>query len=290
MQQASENGILFELNKEISNKLSALGLLFRIFSRCKSSYSIEDKIKRVPNKYSENGKKIQDLFGIRVVLYFQDDLDVAIEALESIFETIDISKSEVDTEKFSPTVCNYVFRLREEHSIRSKILQENKLVDTTFEVQFRTILSEGWHEVEHDLRFKCKDDWVDHDDLNRSLNGIYAALSISDWGMLQLFESLAYKHYKSGNLEALLRIKFRLRLQDKLCKDLKGMISKDIAKKIYRIERAEFLSKLNSLNITLPMSFNNLVYLLNFLYLKEEIISDSVPAVIAKKYLSENKN
>ncbi|MBK7959276.1 MAG: hypothetical protein IPK03_14995 [Bacteroidetes bacterium] len=30
----------------------------------------------------------------------------------------------------------------------------NSLVDSTFEVQLRTILSEGWHEIDHDLRYK----------------------------------------------------------------------------------------------------------------------------------------
>ena len=26
------------------------------------------------------------------------------------------------------------------------------LIDNTYEIQLRTVLSEGWHEVEHDLR------------------------------------------------------------------------------------------------------------------------------------------
>jgi ppGpp synthetase/RelA/SpoT-type nucleotidyltranferase len=33
------------------------------------------------------------------------------------------------------------------------------LVDNTFEIQFRTTLSEGWHEVDHLMRYKCKPDW-----------------------------------------------------------------------------------------------------------------------------------
>nr|WP_306309037.1 hypothetical protein [Escherichia coli] len=35
------------------------------------------KYEKEPNKYSEDGKKIQDLFGVRIILYFPDDLFIA---------------------------------------------------------------------------------------------------------------------------------------------------------------------------------------------------------------------
>lgn len=46
------------------------------------------------------------------------------------------------------------------------------LTDATYEIQFRTTLSEGWHEIDHALRYKCKTDWDKHEDEERAFNGI----------------------------------------------------------------------------------------------------------------------
>lgn len=70
------------------------------------------------------------------------------------------------------------------------------LIDETYEIQIRTILSEGWHEVEHDLRYKCKEEWNNFQEESRLLNGIYATLESSEWAMLTLFEKLSYSQYK----------------------------------------------------------------------------------------------
>lgn len=70
------------------------------------------------------------------------------------------------------------------------------LIDNTYEVQIRTILSEGWHEVEHDLRYKCKEEWNEFKEESRLLNGIYATLESSEWSMLTLFDRLSYSQYK----------------------------------------------------------------------------------------------
>ncbi|WP_202796549.1 hypothetical protein, partial [Thermophagus xiamenensis] len=64
------------------------------------------------------------------------------------------------------------------------------MIDNTFEVQLRTILSEGWHEVDHSLRYKCKDDWKDYPDQERLLNGIYAALETNDSTLKSLFREI----------------------------------------------------------------------------------------------------
>ncbi len=61
------------------------------------------------------------------------------------------------------------------------------LIDSTFELQIRSILSEGWHEVEHDLRYKAKQDWIGNDVESRKLNGIYATLETSEWTMIKNF-------------------------------------------------------------------------------------------------------
>lgn len=76
-------------------------------------------------------------------------------------ESIDVR----DVDTFKPTRLNLVMRVPEifkEH-ISAAINDTNypDLIDDTYEIQIRTIMSEGWHEVEHDLRYKYKDDWND---------------------------------------------------------------------------------------------------------------------------------
>jgi putative GTP pyrophosphokinase len=58
-----------KLSEQLNNQLSKSGILFRIFHRVKSNDSIDSKIKS--KNYTESGKKITDLIGIRVTLYFQ---------------------------------------------------------------------------------------------------------------------------------------------------------------------------------------------------------------------------
>ena len=154
MYNANELRIVQNLQNNIECELNRIGLLYRFFSRTKSESSITKKFLKEPDKYSEYGKKIQDLFGVRIILYFPDDLLIAQEALSKLFQVDSKTVDEAATDNFSATRCNYVFRLPVDLSSDSVLIKKYSYIDKTFEVQFRTILSEGWHEVEHDLRYK----------------------------------------------------------------------------------------------------------------------------------------
>lgn len=79
-------------------------------------------------------------------------------------------------------------------------------MDNTFELQLRTILSEGWHEIDHSLRYKSQADWLDYPENERLLNGIYASLETNDIALKNLFNELSYKHFKNRNWEGLIKI------------------------------------------------------------------------------------
>ncbi|WEF10955.1 RelA/SpoT family protein [Pectobacterium actinidiae] len=284
MYNTSELRIMQCLQKKIESELNRLGLLFRVFSRNKSEKSINKKISKNPEKYSPYGKKIQDLFGVRIILYFPDDLIIAQSALQKLYSLDSKMVDQAEMDLFSATRCNYIFKLPSELSSESMMLRKNNLIDSTFEVQFRTILSEGWHEVEHDLRYKCKDDWINHKDLSRALNGIYASLETSDWGIMKLFEDLAYRHYKSSEWSAMLRTKFRLRTDDNLEENILEIISRDeIGKKLYRISREKMLNLILKYEIDIPMNLSNIIYLCNHFFIKSKALSDKAPSLIIKK-------
>ncbi|HGU3926376.1 TPA: RelA/SpoT protein, partial [Escherichia coli] len=139
-------------------------------------------------------------------------------------------------------------------------------IDSTFELQIRSILSEGWHEVEHDLRYKAQYDWDGHDTESRKLNGIYATLETSEWTMIKIFDELAYKHYKNKNWNGMLRQKLRLRLgTQELHHDIINVLNNNpgVAKDIFRISRKDLLNKMSEKRFSLPINLNTLVYFCN---------------------------
>ncbi|WP_338660654.1 RelA/SpoT domain-containing protein [Pseudomonas bubulae] len=284
MYNSSELRIAKQLQDMIEAELAKLGLLCRVFSRSKSEYSIVSKIDREPGKYSSAGKKIQDVFGIRIALYFLDDQKIAIDTIKNIF-TYDDKSSTIDSpagSSFSATRCNLVFRLPDNLVETSNIFKKYDCIDRTFEVQIRTILSEGWHEVEHDLRYKCKEDWESHSDLDRALNGIYASLETSDWSMLKVLEDLAYRHYKQSEWTQMLRAKFRLRSNGTINPEITSVLDEniDVGKSIYRVDRKKVMEKLSNKKISIPITPDNIVYLCNYFFIKSEKITALTPTPI----------
>lgn len=290
MYNASEHRVVKQLQASIENELDRVGLLSRVFSRAKSLESLNAKIDREPGKYAANGRKIQDLFGVRVALYFPDDNQIAQSAIKNLytFNEMDSTIDVPDKDTFSASRCNLIFTLPQELVDESEIIGNNELVDSTFEVQLRTTLSEGWHEVEHDLRYKCRGDWESHDDLSRALNGIFASLETAEWSMLKLFEELAYRHYKAHEWPQMIRTKFRLRTGNVLSEKIIGVLNDkpELGKILHRLNRGEFVKNLLESNAALPITLDNIFYLCNHFYMKDDDVNNIIPEPI-KQICSE---
>ncbi len=263
----------------IKDDLNKCGLMYRIFYRVKSYESIEAKINK--KKYRDKSKKLTDIIGIRITLYFQDDVEIVYKILKekTNFDHESTDQNSINT--FEPIRCNLTFNLSEEYSREAKIIIDDysDVIDTKYEVQIRTVLSEGWHEVEHDLRYKCPDEWEGHDDLNRNLNGIFATLETSEFAILQIFNNLAYRNYKENKIEPLLKTKYRIRLkEDKLDKELADFLireeNKDLIKKIFRADRKKFIFSLINSKVSLPITITYLVLLINHFQINDDRIRE----------------
>lgn len=194
-----------DICSKICERLDKVGLLYRIFSRVKDSNSIREKIDRKKAEgqpYSIDGKKMQDILGVRIVTYFYDDVNLVKEIVSDLFKYVGEEIDVVEPTVFKPKRTNIVCEFEEKHKetfeeivkiTNNELLQ---LCDYTFELQLRTILSEGWHEIDHSLRYKSKDEWSKHSEKERLLNGIYANLEVNDLAMKSLFSELAYQHFK----------------------------------------------------------------------------------------------
>lgn len=281
-----------DICSKICERLDKVGLLYRIFSRIKDNNSVNEKIERKKTEgkpYSKNGKKIQDIIGVRIVTYFQDDVNLVKEILSNVFNFVDEEIDKIEPTIFKPKrtniVCSFDDKQKETFNEVVKITKSEslQLVDHTFELQLRTVLSEGWHEIDHSLRYKSKDEWINHSEKERLLNGIYANLEVNDLAMKSLFGELAYQHFKEKNWEGMLRNKYRLKFQlSELKIEIKQVLNDQprLAKQLLKVDRIDVLNKLSKLEIPLPINFNNIVYFTNHIELKSKEISNLTPDLI----------
>jgi len=279
------------IEETISETLDQMGIMFRIFSRLKAQSSLDKKISSNP-KYGVSDK-IQDLIGIRIVLYFADDITAVHDILKTKFNerVKDNSIDEINTSTFEPVRYNLVYDIPPIHNMRLDTMYQ-ETVDSTFELQIRTVLSEGWHEVEHDLRYKCKDDWESYPGESRKLNGVYATLETSEWTMIRIFEEISYGHYKSNNWNAMLRQKFRLRIQGTGLKEsITNLFDQDIelAKKFFRIDRVKLVKLLSEKNFGYEISLSNLVFFANIFFIQAEEITQITPEPLLDDYDCETQ-
>lgn len=277
--QSIPSSIFKDIERNISMLFDKCGLYYRIFCRCKSGQSAAKKIQT--KKYEETGKKMQDLIGVRIALYFKDDIDVCVEILKSNYTVIEMVRDEEKSDTFSPMRLNLVCQMPERVSETFSSDLWMFPIDKTFEIQVRTIFSEGWHEVEHDLRYKNKSDWDDHIDLSRNLNGILATLETCDWAIINVLDRLAYQKYKNRDWNAMMRNHLRMHLENTpLSSSIVELFDSDnnLAKEFFRIDRKIILLQLSNNNMfMLPKRLDNIVYFANEFIVHDSRITALIP-------------
>ena len=274
------NELCEHITNAITEILTSCGLYFRIFSRVKSVESIAAKLFRGKYGTLNNPKKIQDLIGLRVILYYYDDLSICRDIMERTFQMIDEwSRNFFESDEFRATKINGVFKYPEEYFNLYKKELWTLPIDTTFEMQFRTVFFEGWHEIEHDMRYKSRisDDqfWKGSEELSRMLNCILANLELSDWSLVKLFEELSYNHYKNMNWELMLKSHFRIKIEDSshLHPDIIAIFNQDkeIAKQFYKCPRIILIRELLKLDNP-EINYNLIIKLINNKLVKNQLI------------------
>ncbi|MFV0581334.1 MAG: hypothetical protein ACK5N4_04745 [Parabacteroides gordonii] len=147
---------------------------------------------------------------------------------QDLKEMIDLEHDKMDIANFNPERINMVCRLQNEqlkefNTWKNRYNESFKRIDSTFEIQVRTTLSEGWHEIEHNMRYKCK--------------------------KITLFN-----------------------------------FDKELAKAFYKIERSLILHELIKHDLRMDISFNNIIYLCNYLFVKNELIRQITPPALMLRF------
>ena len=284
------NKVLRDIVTDLESVLNKCGIMYHVFYCTKSILSIKNKLEKKAEEYRRKNKKMQDLLALRITLYFTDDVEIVHNYLrsQSNFDSESVDEAEVD--KFCPKRLNLVMRvpdkLQQDMNAARKESDYEDLIDDTYEVQIRTILSEGWHEVEHDLRYKCKEEWDEFKEESRLLNGIYATLESSEWSMLTLFDRLSYSQYKNKAWSSMLRNKMRVRFADKgLSEDLCNYLldNNDTAKLLYRANRTKILKLVMDKNFSYPLTYDTVLHLINHI-----IVKDKKLAIFEDKILKQD--
>lgn len=256
-----------DLKRIISDRLEQCGLYYRVFSRIKTATSMAHKFEQ--KEYGEQ-HKLQDLVGVRVNLYFDDDVDICKYIMEQTFDLVGWSTSERSNEEFKPTKLNGVFRLPK--YLKAEISSDTweMFIDDTFEIQIKTMFFEGWHEIEHDMRYKGEELWKDYDSFSRYLNSILATLELCDKSMVTLFEDLGHALYKSGRWSDMIRSHFRLKLEEaSLYPEVVALLDEErdltdnLGKKLYKTNKKTLVEQLLKRSRRIPVNVNTVVAVLN---------------------------
>ena len=255
-----------KLRLTVEKCLERSGIYHQVFSRIKTASSLAKKYKR---KAYDGGKKIQDLIGIRIDVYFEDDLKICRNLLERLFGKAEWSRTSFEEEEFKPQKINGVFRLPEE--LKTMISDEtwDFYIDDTFEIQLKTIFFEGGHEIEHDMKYKGADLWEGKSDRARYFNTILATLELCDKSIVTLFENLGHDLYHEKNWAGMIKAHFRLKMAGgDLYPELVEYFDSDqrvenVPKRIFKTHREELIGWLLELPRRVPININTIVAVIN---------------------------
>lgn len=280
------NNVKMSLLNTLVTKLNNAGIYFNSTSRIKSESSLLHKLETGKYSMQEGGRKIQDIIGIRINLFYLEDMDICEKILEETFLLDNWSKTKNEENKFEAQKCNGVFRIPSKYLRNIPASVWNKPFDQTFEVQLRTVLFEGWHEIEHEMRYKYKlgsdsketDLWTGHEDLSRVMNSIIANLELCDWSIMQIFNSIHDSQYKEKNWENAIRSKYRLRItQDPLKPELREYLDNnpDIVAQFHTVSKRELVEILLNKKYHKELTPDRVIYLIN----KEQFVPAVRPEV-----------
>jgi ppGpp synthetase/RelA/SpoT-type nucleotidyltranferase len=124
--------------------------LHSVTLRLKDRESLARKLARPDRTYKQLWD-VTDLIGLRVITYFEDDVDRVGQVLEArlpvdFHRSID-KRRQRDDGRFGYRSLHYVCRLGSDDALPP---------DARYEIQVRTMLEHAWAEIEHDLGYKSR--------------------------------------------------------------------------------------------------------------------------------------
>lgn len=151
----------------------------QIESRTKEVPNFVSKLKRKNEKYRDPLAEVTDLVGLRIVLYYLDDVEKVSELIERQFavdqdHSVD-KKGALDPDRFGYLSVHHVVRLP---ASRRDLLEWKRFQRFCAEIQVRTVLQHAWAAISRKLAYASLREAPR--DLQRNLNRLSALLELAD--------------------------------------------------------------------------------------------------------------
>ncbi|WP_176140707.1 GTP pyrophosphokinase [Halobacillus salinus] len=172
--------------------------LHDIYGRIKEEESLIKKV-RDKNKYKELSD-ITDVIGLRIITFFNDDVDKLAEEIENQF-VIDtdnsVDKRKNDPDRFGYQSLHYIVAFDDD---RTSLPEYSDLKHVFFEIQIRSILQHAWAEIEHDLGYKSKIEVPS--EIRRDFSRISGLLELADKEFIRIKNYIEnYEDEVKGEME-----------------------------------------------------------------------------------------
>ncbi|MBX3150392.1 RelA/SpoT domain-containing protein [Candidatus Obscuribacterales bacterium] len=190
----------------------SLDLAFPVESRVKSLNSIVQKLRGSnPLKNIYKLERIKDLIGIRLVVCFSRDVDLACDLLQKYFIVDSVKIIAPHDKEFGYQSIHYIVKLKADADSNVRVS------GTAAEVQIRTLAQHCWSAASHKLHYKSEFEVAK--EIKRPLDRVAALLEIVDDEFNRLLEArdeyLSQIDYEPDdtplnidNLESILRRQF----------------------------------------------------------------------------------
>lgn len=165
--------LLADFAQEVRAALEEAGLQPAVMFRVKALESFVDKLSRL--RTADRGAAVTDLLGIRVILPFLRDTELAHRVLAERFSVVQVEHKGADrsVQEFGYDSIHLLLRLPRG---RLEAVPGAKRV---VEIQIRTILQDAWAQIEHRLVYKA-DGSMPRLGIRRKLAAVNATLSLAD--------------------------------------------------------------------------------------------------------------
>lgn len=196
----------------ISDRLKELGCKAIVTSRVKDKDSLERKLNKRNDSSKEKYKTFDDIYndvfdflGLRVSLYFPNDIPMVEEAIKRYFKIIGkpIIFPQKNKQKNTPSKCpeqeNYTkifpgysavhYRVSLKQDLLETINPHNYPINPVFEIQVISLVLHAWAEVEHDIVYKPNYKKLSKE-VHKTLDEINGLMQLGEMAFVRLKDEL----------------------------------------------------------------------------------------------------
>jgi len=153
--------------------------------RAKTIESFNEKVQRKGKSYLNPINDLTDLAGVRIILYYLDDINKLTEIIDSEFDVDEKNsvdkKSELQFDQFGYLSIHKVISLK---SNRNELVEWQFCKGFKCEVQIRTVLQHAWASISHTLQYKEESDVPK--EIRRELHRLSGLLELADEEFLKI--------------------------------------------------------------------------------------------------------